>query len=106
MFADLTELNLMNASVAVTECPPRHLDIAATPAVGDIEQRLPTPAELRYRLALPTALRERISAQRRAVQGIVAGRGDRLLVVVGPCPIHDPVAALEYARRLAGRIGS
>lgn len=91
----------MNASVAVTECPPRHLDIAATPAVGDIEQRLPTPAELRYRLALPTALRERISAQRRAVQDIVAGRDDRLLVVVGPCSIHDPVAALEYARHLA-----
>src|SRR5690554_4200624 len=101
MFADLTELNLMNASVAVAECPPRHLNIAATPAVDDTDHLLPTPAELRHRLPLPTALLETISAQRRAVQDIVAGRDDRLLVVVGPCSIHDPVSALEYARHLA-----
>lgn len=89
----------MNASVA--ECPPRHLEIAVTPAVGDTEHLLPTPAELRHRLPLPMALQAQISAQRRAVQDIVAGRDDRLLVVVGPCSIHDPLSALEYARRLA-----
>ncbi len=32
----------------------------------------------------------------------MAGTDDRLLVVIGPCSIHDPAAALEYARRLQG----
>jgi 3-deoxy-7-phosphoheptulonate synthase len=38
---------------------------------------------------------------REAIHRILAGEDDRLLVIVGPCSIHDPVAALEYARRLA-----
>src|SRR5260370_5323141 len=41
-----------------------------------------------------------VSRARREVARILAGEDDRLLVVVGPCSIHDPVAALEYARRL------
>jgi 3-deoxy-7-phosphoheptulonate synthase len=39
---------------------------------------------------------------RKAVTAILQGRDDRLVVVVGPCSIHDPVAALDYARRLVG----
>jgi 3-deoxy-7-phosphoheptulonate synthase len=39
---------------------------------------------------------------RREISDIVAGRDNRLTVVVGPCSIHDPEAALEYADRLAG----
>ncbi|WP_104204764.1 3-deoxy-7-phosphoheptulonate synthase, partial [Billgrantia saliphila] len=65
------------------------------------DMSLPTPGELRQRLPLTAPLAERLRAQRRAVHDIVAGRDDRLLVVVGPCSIHDPRAALEYARRLA-----
>ena len=34
---------------------------------------------------------------------MLAGQDDRLLVVVGPCSVHDPAAALEYAQRLARR---
>src|SRR4051812_29964673 len=37
---------------------------------------------------------------RREVAAILNGQDDRLLVVVGPCSIHDPAAGLEYARRL------
>jgi 3-deoxy-7-phosphoheptulonate synthase len=37
---------------------------------------------------------------RNAIHAILAGEDDRLMVVAGPCSIHDPVAALEYARRL------
>lgn len=62
---------------------------------------LPTPAELRSSLPLDTALRSRITAQRQAVRAILDGRDERMLVVVGPCSIHDPKAALEYAARLA-----
>jgi 3-deoxy-7-phosphoheptulonate synthase len=43
-----------------------------------------------------------ISDTRRAVKDILHGRSDRLLVVVGPCSIHDPAAAVEYAGLLAG----
>ncbi|MFY0989395.1 3-deoxy-7-phosphoheptulonate synthase [Halomonas sp. C05BenzN] len=62
---------------------------------------LPTAAELRRALPLAPGLAERIAHQRRAIRDILAGRDDRLLVVVGPCSIHDPEAALAYARRLA-----
>jgi 3-deoxy-7-phosphoheptulonate synthase len=37
---------------------------------------------------------------RRAIQNILTEKDDRLLVMVGPCSIHDPVAAIEYAQRL------
>jgi len=43
-----------------------------------------------------------VSQTRRRVKQILRRKADRLLVVVGPCSIHDPEAAMEYARRLAG----
>ncbi|TDO06099.1 MULTISPECIES: 3-deoxy-7-phosphoheptulonate synthase [Halomonas] len=69
---------------------------AANPA-----RPLPTPGELRRELPLSPAMAARIEAQRLAIHEILAGRDKRLLVVVGPCSIHDPEAALEYAHRLA-----
>ncbi|MGJ7553990.1 3-deoxy-7-phosphoheptulonate synthase [Variovorax sp. RB3P1] len=41
-----------------------------------------------------------IEGTRRSIHNIMAGKDDRLLVIMGPCSIHDPAAALEYARRL------
>jgi 3-deoxy-7-phosphoheptulonate synthase len=41
-----------------------------------------------------------ITHTRKTIHNIMAGKDDRLLVVVGPCSIHDPAAALDYARRL------
>jgi 3-deoxy-7-phosphoheptulonate synthase len=51
---------------------------------------------------LPIAAAEAafVRAQRQAIGGVIQGRDPRLLVVVGPCSIHDPQAALEYAGRL------
>jgi 3-deoxy-7-phosphoheptulonate synthase len=43
-----------------------------------------------------------IAATRTRIRGVLKGADDRLLVIVGPCSIHDPVAALDYARRLVG----
>ena len=37
---------------------------------------------------------------RRAIQDILSEKDDRLLVMVGPCSIHDPVTAMEYGQRL------
>jgi 3-deoxy-7-phosphoheptulonate synthase len=52
-------------------------------------------------LPLNEAQSETIFAGRREVERIVAGEDDRLVLVVGPCSIHDPEAGLEYARKLA-----
>src|SRR5581483_8441539 len=50
------------------------------------------------------AAEETVARGRRAIEAILRGDDDRLLAIVGPCSIHDPVAALDYAGRLA-RVG-
>ncbi len=59
------------------------------------------PAILMEELPINEAASTLVWQSRNDIGAILAGRDDRLLVVVGPCSIHDPAAALEYARRLA-----
>ena len=62
---------------------------------------LPPPEHLiRFFPIRGTAVETLISQTRSNIHHIMAGTDDRLLVVIGPCSIHDPAAALEYARRL------
>ena len=62
---------------------------------------LPPPDHLiRFFPISGTPVEELITRTRRSIQNIMAGTDDRLLVVIGPCSIHDPVAAQEYARQL------
>ena len=62
---------------------------------------LPPPEHLiRFFPIRGTAVESLITRTRQNVHNIIAGTDDRLLVVIGPCSIHDPSAALEYARRL------
>ncbi|MEI6802295.1 MAG: 3-deoxy-7-phosphoheptulonate synthase [Burkholderiales bacterium] len=62
---------------------------------------LPPPEHLiRFFPIQGTAVEALITDTRHAIHNIMARRDDRLLVVIGPCSIHDPSAALEYARRL------
>ena len=62
---------------------------------------LPPPEHLiRFFPIHGTAVESLISATRQSIHNIMAGQDDRLLVIIGPCSIHDPVAALEYARKL------
>jgi 3-deoxy-7-phosphoheptulonate synthase len=62
---------------------------------------LPPPEHLiRFFPIRGTAIESLISDTRHSIHNIMAGTDDRLLVVIGPCSIHDPVAALDYARRL------
>jgi len=68
--------------------------------IKDIRE-LRTPAEvIRESPRTDTATRT-VLAARHALHNILHGTDDRLIVVVGPCSIHDPVAAIDYARRLA-----
>ena len=59
-----------------------------------------TPAQVQSELPLSEAAAQTVLQTRREIQDVLAGRDERLLVVVGPCSIHDPKAALEYATRL------
>jgi len=74
------------------------------PHVEDVRvcglRRLVTPAQMKAEWPLSPALAARVLAARSTAKAIIAGRDPRLMVVVGPCSIHDPEAALEYARRL------
>lgn len=80
--------------------PVRRVD---APNSGDGRvARLPSPRELRERLPLSSPGRARIEGARRAIHDVLHGRDrDRLVVVVGPCSIHDPDSVVEYAERLA-----
>lgn len=61
---------------------------------------LPTPAEVKSALPLTATAEQTVLAGREVVRRILDHQDQRLFVVVGPCSIHDTVAALDYARRL------
>ena len=59
-----------------------------------------TPAELKSKIPLSEKARETVAEGRKAIEAILEGKDHRILVVVGPCSIHDTKAAIEYAQRL------
>ena len=61
---------------------------------------LTTPEALKRELPLTDTLRESVTNSRQTVWDILDRRDHRLLVVVGPCSIHDVDAAMDYAHRL------
>ncbi|MEX0604683.1 MAG: 3-deoxy-7-phosphoheptulonate synthase [Marinobacter sp.] len=79
----------MNAERIETAQPSEHVSV------------LPTPRQLRMELPVSPLLAEQIGRHREAIRRILHGEDHRLLLVVGPCSIHDEVAALEYGERLA-----
>jgi 3-deoxy-7-phosphoheptulonate synthase len=64
-------------------------------------RRLLAPRELKGALPLSDTAAATVVGGRQTVQRILRGEDRRLLVVVGPCSIHDPNAAMDYAKRLA-----
>jgi 3-deoxy-7-phosphoheptulonate synthase len=60
-----------------------------------------TPADLRNQLPLPPAVVAGVDAARHETRAVLDGEDDRLLVIVGPCSVHDIGAALDYAARLS-----
>jgi 3-deoxy-7-phosphoheptulonate synthase len=64
-------------------------------------RRLSTPEEIKRVLPAVTKSAQTVSAGRAEAQAILHGRDQRFLAIVGPCSLHDPEAALDYARRLA-----
>jgi len=83
------------------EAPPRATESGA---IDDLRVReideLVSPQGLLAELPATAAVSAVARNARQVIHRILHGADDRLLVVVGPCSIHDPEAALEYARRL------
>ena len=63
-------------------------------------KELSTPREVMREIPRTLTATRIVMAARNAIHGILNGTDDRLLVVVGPCSIHDPAAAVDYAERL------
>ena len=61
-----------------------------------------SPSQLKDQLPLNEASHRTVVEGRRAISNILDGTDSRLLVITGPCSIHDEAAALDYARRLKG----
>ncbi len=64
-------------------------------------KELSTPAEVMREIPRTLTATRIVMAARNAIHAILHGTDDRLLVVVGPCSVHDPAAAVDYAERLA-----
>ncbi|BES73407.1 3-deoxy-7-phosphoheptulonate synthase [Marinobacter nanhaiticus D15-8W] len=63
--------------------------------------KLPTPTQLRQELPISADLARQIAQHRETVRRVLNGTDPRMLLVIGPCSVHDEVAALEYGERLA-----
>ena len=63
-----------------------------------------SPAVLSYYLPTTERAATVVDQARKEAEAILSGEDDRILVVIGPCSIHDPSAALEYAERLKSSI--
>ena len=77
------------------------------PSTDDLRIRaitpLSTPAEVMHDCAAGERALDTVAHARAAVHDILAGQDDRLVVVIGPCSIHDTRAAMEYAQRLVAQ---
>lgn len=67
--------------------------------ISKIEELLP-PVALLERFPVSDVAAQTVAQTRAAISNILHGKDDRLLVVIGPCSIHDPKAALEYAQKI------
>ena len=81
------------------------LDNAVFPETVDVNIRqldpIPAPRYFLKELPLTNEMSDLVLKSRQEIRDVLHGRDDRLLAIVGPCSIHDPKAAHEYAERLA-----
>jgi 3-deoxy-7-phosphoheptulonate synthase len=89
--------SLTPLATAVDTEPLLELDNRRTTSISP----LLSPALLRQEHPMDVAVGKTVAQGRTDPVDILDGRDDRLITVVGPCSIHDPAAALDYARRLA-----
>ncbi len=87
-----------------THTAPQALSTLDTTRIDDLRIKavrpLITPALLQEWLPTPNAAQALVESSRTAISRVLHGKDDRLIVVVGPCSIHDHGQAMEYARQL------
>ena len=88
------------ASSSQTTAAPRIRDALRDQRIQRSEALL-TPRELFDELPIGDERTETVVQGRRQTHAVIDGQDDRLMVMVGPCSVHDPAATLEYAQRLA-----
>ncbi|WP_312209005.1 3-deoxy-7-phosphoheptulonate synthase [Acinetobacter variabilis] len=76
------------------------MNIANTSQQHQAETILALPQQLKQRLPLSPQLAVQVAEQRQIIQNILEGKDHRLMVITGPCSIHDEASALEYAEKL------
>ena len=59
-----------------------------------------TPEQLKLALPMSESVQDTLATSRQVIENILDRKDHRIFVVVGPCSIHDPTAAMDYARRL------
>lgn len=65
-------------------------------------ENLVSPAQLAEQIPLSAETAEFIMQSRKEIEAVISGEDKRLLVIIGPCSIHDTTAAIEYAKKLTG----
>ena len=63
-------------------------------------QELSTPEDVRQELPITDLSAKTILNSRKVIEDILDEKDDRIFVVIGPCSIHDPIAAMDYAKKL------
>jgi len=91
---------LFGRQVLKTHREPAVLSTTDDLRIKEIKE-LSTPEEVMREIPRTLTATRIVMAARNAIHAILNGTDDRLLVVVGPCSVHDPVAAVDYATRLA-----
>jgi 3-deoxy-7-phosphoheptulonate synthase len=98
-----SQANVAGANAWYANAPDRPTDRTSQTddeRIKDITVLPPPEHLIRFFPIQGTAVESLVSGTRRRIHDIMAGQDDRLLVVIGPCSIHDPAAALDYARQL------
>lgn len=94
-------MNSLNTALALDHQAAEQGVVTTLTQTGRTTRTLPSPQQLRQQLPLSVKLAQRVQQQRQQVRAIINGEDSRLLVVIGPCSIHNIDEAIEYAERLA-----
>ncbi|MBL1084116.1 3-deoxy-7-phosphoheptulonate synthase [Streptomyces actinomycinicus] len=83
--------------------PFRSASLAPNPPALSVPApaQLPTPDALRAQIPLSVLAKKTTALARRDIARVLTGHDDRMIVITGPCSVHDPDAALGYAERLS-----
>jgi 3-deoxy-7-phosphoheptulonate synthase len=89
----------MNSNVQALVIDTHVSDVSAANPLAAVRP-LPTPRQLKQALPLSHTLQRQVDQQRQQIRQLLQGEDDRLLIITGPCSLHDPQAVLEYGQRL------